>query len=427
VDVESIPTKSRPVQRLAVALTVVTFGASAALLGTSMVVIIGREASPFAVSLIATVHALGVAVFAPVWGTVADYTGRRKAMLVVLGGCASATVVGISLVDGVWLPIALRAVYGVFVAGYAPLMLTVVGEQGTDDTRGRSAGYYYSVSSVGSATGQAGAGFLLGTLFPSDIYLVIAGVGLASTLAVALVHDPTPTREEGIDGDDLREEIVSRLLPRAGEREHLRRNGLRWLYLAVMLRNVSAAGIGSLAAIYVVAELAVPEPRMGLLIAVNPALSIVLMYLLGRLSDARGRKPLIVVGTVASGGFGLLLAAAGVVPDVGLYREGLVGLAFATVGFGVSALFSSATAFVADVAPLRRESEMIGLLNTSYRFGGIVGPPLVGALATLASYEAAFASASVLAFVGAGLISMRVTETRGPGASSGGLRPDRNA
>jgi MFS family permease len=77
---------------------------------------------------------------------------------------------------------------------------------------------------------------------------------------------------------------------------------------------------------------------------------------------------------------------------------------------------TGALAFIADVAPPNRESELMGLRSTAKGLGGVVGPVLVGGVATLAGYRTAFALASVLAFAAAALVWLALTESRPAGA-----------
>ena len=44
----------------------------------------------------------------------------------------------------------------------------------------------------------------------------------------------------------------------------------------------------------------------------------------------------------------------------------------------------------------------------------MLGPPLFGVVATFVSYEAAFLGGSVLAFAAAGLVAVRLVESRTP-------------
>ncbi|MFB6170844.1 MAG: MFS transporter, partial [Haloarculaceae archaeon] len=59
-----------------------------------------------------------------------------------------------------------------------------------------------------------------------------------------------------------------------------------------------------------------------------------------------------------------------------------------------------------------RESELMGLRQTARGLGGVVGPPIFGAIATVASYEVAMASGSILAFAATAVVVFGLVESR---------------
>lgn len=394
-----------------------------ALLGTALTVYVGRTGSPFAVSLLATAFSIGMIIFAPIWGALADVTGRRRAILVGTGLGATAAVllllavptfegaiqVGPVAVPGAAVPVGVRALYAVFTAGFMPLMLTVASERGGAGGRGQAVGSLNSFVAAGAGGGQFAAGILLGALAPSELYLVVAAVSLVATGCVAALdtgdYDPDP------EADRLRTEVRRRLLPPAGERSHLTTNGLGWLYVGLTARQSTVSGVGALMPVYIVQTLALPEAWMGILLAFNPVSQTALMYYLGGLVDEAGRKPLVVWGMAGSAAFGLVAAAA-VAATGRLAVAAVVAVAYVLLAVAFSAMWTGAVAFVGDVAPEDRESELMGLASTSRAMGGVIGPLFVGGVATFFGYPVAFVAASALALGAAALVAAAVTESR---------------
>jgi len=105
-------------------------------------------------------------------------------------------------------------------------------------------------------------------------------------------------------------------------------------------------------------------------------------------------------------------------PD-GIAAAGVVALGYVTLAVAFSAMWTGSVAFVADVAPENRESELMGLASTARSVGGVVGPLGVGAVATVAGYPTAFVAASVLALGAAAVVSLRVAESRPAVAGAG--------
>jgi MFS family permease len=412
-------------QQAIIALAGAARFSSGILMGTVMAVYVSRVGSEFAVSMVLTAYFTGTMLFAPIWGAVADVTGRRRAVMILTGGLATLAVIPLSLVesgwmpaalrplvDPVWAPIALRGLYAVFAGGFVPVMLTVVSARGGETGRGRSIGFFNSARAVGFAGGQLAAGVLLGLLLPSGVYLVIAGISFVATVAAVFVHDPTEDPDRDPTVEELLGEVRRRLLPAVEDRAHLRSHGLRWLYVALALRNMTVLGVMSLMPPFLLGRIGVTEALMGVVLALNPASQSVFMYLFGRIADSAGRKPLIVLGMAGSGVFALVAAGAAL-PASGAVRVGVVILAFLLIGAAFSAMTTGAIAFIGDVAPADRESELMGLRSTAKGVGGVTGPPVFGAVATVATIQTAFAAGSILAFAATLLASGALVESRG--------------
>lgn len=372
---------------------------STMLMGTALAVYIGRQGSPLAVGLVASTFFFGQMVFAPFWGAIADITGRRRAVLLVTALLATLAVIPLMIVDSVAMRLAWRGIFAVFIAGFLPVMLAIVSYRGGTTNRGRSIGLFSSAQALGFTAGQFLAGVLLGLLFPAALFGIVAGVAGLVFLAGIVIRDPTPTPAVEPTLGELVYEIKRRLLPEAANREHLRVNGLQWLYLATLLRNMTVIGTGSLLPVYVVSSMGLTEFVMGALLALNPGAQMVFMWASGELADRFGRKPLIVGGMAASSVFGLLMAAA-VLPGTPFLRTAVGAVGMLVLAGGFSALHTGSISFIGDVAPLDRESELIGLRYTARGLGGVLGPALYGIAAGLSSYEATFVVGSLLAVAG---------------------------
>jgi MFS family permease len=134
---------------------------------------------------------------------------------------------------------------------------------------------------------------------------------------------------------------------------------------------------------FYVRSFGVSDVFIGLLAASYSLMQFVFAPLLGRVSDARGRRPV------------LMLSLAGSVVAWTVF--GLAGEVLSTAGVvaGVATLFASrmlagamggniatAQAYVADVTPLERRAASLGLIGASFSLGFIFGPALGGVLAS---------------------------------------------
>lgn len=388
-------------------------------MATVMAVHIARAGgSSLSVSLVFAVFYLGWTVCAPIWGALADATGRRREVLLAASAFATLTSLALTLVRGVWPPLVVRAVYALFAAAYLPILLTMVSERGGPEARGRAIGVFSSAQGVGFAAAQASAGLLLGLLVPWRLYLVVTAVTAVVFLATLVIDDPAPTPNETPSLTALGHDIKRRLLPAKGGREHLRQNGLGWLYFALILRNATVMGTSSLLPVYLVDRLGVTEATMGLLLAINPAGQIGFMYLAGGLADRLGRKPLITLGITGSGLYPALMAVAGFSASLPR-RIAVAALGFLTLALAFSGLRVGTISFIGDVAPMNRESELIGLRSTARGLGGVLGPVVVGAVAAVATYETTFFLASLAAFAGATVVAFTLVESLSTGTVAG--------
>lgn len=388
------------------------------LMGTVVAVYVGERATPFAVSMAASVYALSKILFAPVWGAVADITGRRRAVLLLVAALGTVASLPFLVVEDPWGVIALRGLYGVFTAGLFPVLLSLVSARGDESDRGRAIGSFNSVRSVGFALAQLLAGALLGMLASRGVFAVIVALNVVMTLSILTLADPTPTPSRSPTIGEVAGEVRKRLLPATGDRAHLTTNGLHWLYVALMLRHMTWTGIYSVLPVYFLVAVGTTEWEMGVLLALAPAGEIVGMLLIGRLTDAVGRKPVITYGLVGHVGMAVMLAVASTqpVPLVGKLVAG-GGLLLKAAAF--SALFVGSVAFISDVAD-ERESELMGIRTAAMSVGGVFGPPLVGATATVLDYRTAFLGAGVLSLIGALCTARYLVESQSVDARAGG-------
>lgn len=384
--------------------------ATTILLGTVMAVYVGERGSPFAVGMIVTVYSFVIIIAAPVWGTIADMTGRRRVLLIVTAGFATVSILPLVLIRGVWGPIGIRGVYAVFTAGFLPIVLTIVSNRGGIEARGRSLGSFNSVRSMGFTVALLVAGVLLSYYTYQTIYLIIAAVSGVALLAVVLISDPTPDPKQQPSFGELRRGIRKRLFPGIGEREVLMTNGLHWLYVALALRNASWKGLSSLLPVYLILNVGSSEMVMGVILALAPAAEIIGMYTFGRVADSVGRKPIIVGGVGAHALVGFVVALA-TTPSTVLVGQVVAAVGLVIKGTGYSALVAGSLAFIGDVSPVERESQLMGLRSTARGIGGVLGPMLIGGIATVFSFEVSFVVAGGLAVAGMILVGLFTVES----------------
>ncbi|MBM7504780.1 MFS transporter [Agromyces aurantiacus] len=155
--------------------------------------------------------------------------------------------------------------------------------------------------------------------------------------------------------------------------------------------------------VYVTGPLGGDEAAAGVAYGAFAISALALRPFAGRLSDRRGRLPLLIGGAlVAAASLALLAVAANLV---------VVVLLRLLAGVAEAAFFVAAFAALADLAPPSRMGEALSYNSLGLYLGIAFGPPLGEILVERWGFAAAWYGAAALAVVAAGL-SLRVGETR---------------
>jgi MFS family permease len=125
----------------------------------------------------------------------------------------------------------------------------------------------------------------------------------------------------------------------------------------------------------------------------------------GWLTDAWRRRPVALIGITCQGLASMVYLLAGSIPFLLLGRF--------VHGFGGCCYSTASNAYVADIAPLRRRSEAIGLYSAMHAVGLIIGPVVGFLLIGTFGFQRLFYFSGGLAFT-AFLISLFARERRSP-------------
>lgn len=265
--------------------------------------------NPGTAALLVSAATLGLAVSAIPLGTLSEAIGRRRTMITSL---VTAELLGLLLpwVDAFWVLVALRLVQGVLIAGLAAVAVAYLAAETGAAALGTTMGLYVAGTTVGGMTGRLLGGIAGDAFSWHGGLLAVALLGAVCTVLFVLLlpvergHRPQPLRWRpllrGLAGA-LRDPV---------------------LYAPF---SVAALGMGSFVAVYNVLVFRLTGPPL----LIPPALAALafLAYaagtasapLAGRLADARGRVPVLLVSLgVALAGLALMLVAELVVIVLGL-------------------------------------------------------------------------------------------------------------
>ena len=159
----------------------------------------------------------------------------------------------------------------------------------------------------------------------------------------------------------------------------------RALAVVVAVVFLDLVGFGIVVPIlpFYVRSFAISDVFIGLLAASYSLAQFAAAPVLGRLSDARGRRPVIVLTLCGSAFAWVVFGLAG---EVGATAGAVAGVATLFVARllagAMGGNLSVAQAYVADVTTRERRASALGLLAASFSLGFVVGPALGGAAAS---------------------------------------------
>ena len=359
-------------------------------------------AGPEAVGLAVGISTVTGILFKLPAGALSDIVGRRRTML------AGLVVFGLMpfayfFIDSYRALVFVRFLHGLATAIYGPVAMAVVAEV-AGERRGELLSWFSSVGIIGTLLGAPIGGLVLDVSSSGGPVLwqfrLVFAISAISGMAALLLGLKTLGRDAPQEPDHAEGSGLLRF--RKGICEVL---SDRRLVTASAVEGVQNMGMGALEAflpLYAVTVVGLSEFQAGLLWGMQIFVTMLSKPLLGRMSDARGRRGLIVVGLLLCGG---ALAA------IPLLR-GFLPLLAACLVFGMGEAFvtSSSAALVADMCRDRRFGSAMGAFGTIFDIGHAAGPICAGLLIGWGGYQVSFSLLAVLVFLAIPVFLRNVSE-----------------
>ena len=348
-------------------------------------------AGPEAVGLAVGISTVTGILFKLPAGALSDVVGRRRTML---AGLMAFGLIPLAyfFIDSYRALIVVRFLHGLATAIYGPVAMAVVAEA-AGSRRGELLSWFSSVGIIGTLLGAPIGGLVLdvGTsggpvLWQFRMVFALSAVSGMAALLLGLktlgVDAPPETGHAAGSGLQRFRQGIGQVLSD------------RRLVTTSAVEGVQNMGMGALEAflpIYAVTVVGLSEFQAGLLWGAQIFVTMLSKPLLGKMSDARGRRGLIVAGLVLCGG---ALAA---IPFLHAFMPLLA--ASLVFGMGEALVTSSSAALVADLCRDSRFGSAMGAFGTIFDIGHASGSICAGLLIGWAGYQVTFPLLAVVIIV----------------------------
>ena len=369
----------------------------------------------FARSLGATPTILGLVVgmstvtgifFKAPAGTLSDVYGRRAALF------SSVLIFGLMpfayyFIHDIRLLVAIRFFHGFATAIYGPVAMAVIMDI-AGEKKGQLIGTYSSASILGGMIAAPLGGGLLQWLggdnpAPSvfrQIYLVVGLIGSVSLLLVIVLWRRLPSRASPDPPSvaevmrKFREDVVAVLT----DSQVLLTSGMEGV------QNLTVGALEAFLPVYVTVTAGLTSFHAGVLWGVQLVVLFLARPVMGRVSDAYGRKPLITAGML------ICMASFIFYPTTTDFTL-LVALTL-VFGLGEAMVTSSTAAMVAEQTRARGHGTSMGVFGSLWDIGHASGPILTGFLLSRYDYLPSFGVISVILLMATVLFQYYVREPK---------------
>lgn len=362
--------------------------------------------SAFAASAVVAVFALMRFVSSPFAGSWTNRFGERRVLASGLAIVAlSSLLAGLS--QSYTQLLVLRGVGGIgsamFTVSALALLLRVVDA----GQRGRASAAWQGGFLIGGVTGPAVGGLVLAVSIRAPFFFYAGTLMIATVVALVFLSPARIAAREaavvvqdgdGPDGDDDAAALSVTGWPAL--REALGDGAYRAALAVNLTTGLATFGLRSaLIPLFVVAGLNAGPSMSGWAFLVAAAVQAAVLLPAGRITDTRGRRPAMIIGTVATlVGMSLL-----VFDDLTTGSPNLAVLVFfvsmGVLGIGTAFLGSAPSAVVGDVMAGRKGGIVVATFQMVSDLGAVIGPLIGGLMLDALGFDWAFGLGAVVAAI----------------------------
>ncbi|MEB3177804.1 MAG: MFS transporter [Nostocaceae cyanobacterium] len=320
--------------------------------------------------------AIGLLLFRPRLGRMADRRGRKIVLLIGVITAAIAPL-GYLVVTSIPLLMVLRAFHGISIAAFTTAFSTLVADLAPVKNRGEIIGYMSLVTPIGMATGPALGGYIQAAEGYTPLFLLASGMGCLSFLvSLQVVNPPSQTQQPGKINESKFWQML--LSPR-----------VKIPAIVMLLVGLAFGTMSTFVPLFIKATKVDLNPGLFYTAAAISSFSIRLIA--GKASDRLGRGLFVTVGLVCYTMAMLLLWNAN-------SAESFLWAA-AIEGAGGGTVIPMMAALIADRSEPQERGRMFSLCITGFDVGIAIAGPVLGSIAEHVGYRNMFGFAAVLTFL----------------------------
>lgn len=331
------------------------------------------------VGLVMGAFAIGLLLFRPQLGRMADRRGRQIVLLIGLVVAAIAPV-GYLFLHSIPLLMALRVFHGLSIAAFTTAYSALVVDLSPAQNRGELIGYMSLVNPVGMAIGPALGGFVQSWAGYTPLFLASTGLGTIGLVCGLQVNVPARATLNSLPSAVAEDESFWQVI--ASPR-------LRIPTLLMLLIGLAFGVLSTFLPLFI-QETAV-NLNAGLFYTAAAIASFSVRLLTGRASDRYGRGPFITVSLMLYTLAMLLLWSANT--ETVFLASGIVE------GAGAGMFLPIVVALVADRSQPHERGRVFGLCLAGFDLGIAIAGFTLGLFADLVGYRGLFGLAGAVAFL----------------------------
>ncbi len=325
-------------------------------------------ASGIQLGFLTATYAVTQFIFAPIWGTVSDRTGRKPIMVIGMAGNA-VTMLLMGLSHELWQVYIIRALSGILSSATMPSVMAYASDNTSEDERNLKIGRLMGAMGIGVIIGP-GIGGWLSELFFSLPFYISAVLSLVSVILIIITvsESEKPVMPEKNRINEQKSGKFPDIKSLSGSV-----NGIIGILLfLIFLMSFALTSFQGIFGLYTLKKFGYGPREMGTILVIMGVISTSAQYILtGPVTKKIGERRIII--------YSLLLAS--IMYPVFTIVSGMTGIlvVIALFIFALALLRPSITTMISKYSA-GTSGRAMGLSNSAMSLGRIAGPILAGAL-----------------------------------------------